>query len=179
MRISKNVSFSSILPRNDKGATLMKIENLYPAIKQKLNLYHNVEFIDNEPSFRLADGSPNESYFLKDKIHLTYNGSERLITNLNLPAKVKRRQRYQYYNNYNQSSQQQQIYNTYSYSQPEPSSYSSQIPSVMAQELRSSEITCRYCNFQGHTAMSCPGTAQFTCFRCRQNGHIQRFCTSS
>ena len=179
LRISKNVSFSSILPRNDKGATLLKIENVNPAIKQKLNPYHNVEFIDNEPSFRLADGSPNESYFLKDKIHLTYNGSERLIKNLNLPAKVKRRQRYQYNNNYNQRSQQQQIYNTYSYSQPEPSSYYSQIPSVMAQEVRSSEITCRYCNFQGHTAMSCPRTAQFTCFRCRQKGHIQRFCTSS
>ena len=44
----------------------------------------DVSFVNNDPSFHLADGSINDGYIMKDGVHLTYNAVNKLARNLNL-----------------------------------------------------------------------------------------------
>ena len=77
-KISPVVTISSITPRTDDGAAQLKAESLNILIKQYTNQTQDVQFIDNDNSFRLADRSPNDGYLI-DGHHLSYSGSERLI----------------------------------------------------------------------------------------------------
>ena len=43
-----------------------------------------VQYITHDPSFRLADGQPNDGYLLADDLHLSNRGSNRLVKNLGL-----------------------------------------------------------------------------------------------
>ena len=43
-----------------------------------------VQYITHDPSFRLADGQPNDGYLLADDLHLSNRGSNRLVENLGL-----------------------------------------------------------------------------------------------
>ena len=42
------------------------------------------EFIDNDGSFNLSDQTPNEAFYVKDKVHLNYLGTDKLIKNLGI-----------------------------------------------------------------------------------------------
>ena len=44
-------------------------------------------FIDNTPSFHLADGNVNDGYYLNDRIHLTHKATDKLALNLKLNIK--------------------------------------------------------------------------------------------
>ena len=44
--------------------------------------------INNDESFKLSNGSANDGYILKDKVHLTYSGTNRLAKNLDLKPKT-------------------------------------------------------------------------------------------
>ena len=48
--------------------------------------------IDNDGSFKLADQSPNEAFYVADNVHLNYQGNIKLIKNLGIEnyALVKR-----------------------------------------------------------------------------------------
>ena len=69
--------------------TLQKILDVNPEIEQMCSQTEEVRFINyNDVSFRLSDGSPNNGFFIHDQTHLKYKGTERLIKNLSLSARV-------------------------------------------------------------------------------------------
>ena len=80
---SKSTTVSSICPR-------MKPENIKGTIDavnaglQGLCEDEDVSFVNNDPSFHLADGSINDGYIMKDGVHLTYNAVNKLTRNLHL-----------------------------------------------------------------------------------------------
>jgi regulator of replication initiation timing len=107
-KIAKNVTLSSILPRHDTGPTELKVENVNPELRKLCEQNSQVSYVNNDGSFRLADGSPNDAFFLQDKTHLTYKGTERLIKNLTIPALVRRRTRqYRPKQDYNRNNERQ------------------------------------------------------------------------
>jgi regulator of replication initiation timing len=93
-KISNSVHVSSILPRTDDPTSNLKGENANISIKKLCEDTPGAHFIDNDGTFRLADSSPNDALLLNDGKHLSYKGSEKLIQNLKISAKVSRNQRF-------------------------------------------------------------------------------------
>ena len=46
-----------------------------------------MSFVDNSSSFHLADGNINDGYYLNNRVHLTYKGTNKLSSNLQLKLK--------------------------------------------------------------------------------------------
>ena len=82
-KCSGNVILSSIPPRVDKNATLTKIDKINNFIKKK-NIQYNCKFINNDAFFKLADGSTHDSLLMADKVHLTWQATNRLAKHLQL-----------------------------------------------------------------------------------------------
>ncbi len=78
------VYLSSILPRSDERADMVKIDTL----KQMITILANeegVEFINNDKKFRYRDDIIDEQMLLPgDQLHMTNAGITRLLNNLGL-----------------------------------------------------------------------------------------------
>jgi hypothetical protein len=79
------VTVSSVCPRGDEhqeNVTLLNIGllDLCGAL--------NVDFVDNDTTFLLRDGTINDAYIIGDGPHLTKNGTNRLARNLKLKMKT-------------------------------------------------------------------------------------------
>jgi lysophospholipase L1-like esterase/uncharacterized coiled-coil protein SlyX len=83
---ARNVTVSSICPRICSDEVKSRIDAVNAGI-QILSAEENVNFVDNTPSFYLKDDSVNDAYLLKDGIHLTYRGTNKLAQNLRLNFK--------------------------------------------------------------------------------------------
>ena len=75
--ISKKIVFSSVLPRTDDGPTQLKLENFNLSLKELCNNSQNVNFVDNDCYFKVADGSTNDALLLNDGLHLSFKGTEK------------------------------------------------------------------------------------------------------
>jgi len=80
---TKSLTVSSICPRLLPTDIKSKIDTVNAGL-QCLCIDENVSFMNNDPSFYLADGTVNDAYLLKDGVHLTYNAVNKLAKNLNL-----------------------------------------------------------------------------------------------
>lgn len=79
---SHNVTISSILPRTDKELKI-KTKNVNEKLKEMCdNDGHS--FIDNDPSFFLMNGLPNEANLTNDGLHLTKPGVDSLMKSLGI-----------------------------------------------------------------------------------------------
>ena len=79
------VTISGICPRLKPAG----VDKTIKAVNEELQLLCEVkgaDFIDNAPSFTLADGSINDGYLLADGIHLTRTAVNKLAANLKLHA---------------------------------------------------------------------------------------------
>ena len=86
---SESVHIASITPRNDDDAHKAKLEKMNELL---VNICRTAEvnFIDNDKNFRYRDGSIDESLLLAgDKLHLSSNGTKKLLSNLGLEGKAK------------------------------------------------------------------------------------------
>ena len=145
------------------------------------NQTEKVRFINNDGSFRLSDGSPNDGFFIHDQTHLTYKGTERLIKNLSLSARVRRRNRPSFIRpSSGQSSNSRNYHNSVTHENPSSRAppIMNQTAPLMSQVVQRQGPTCRNCSLQGHYTLNCPKTARMTCYKCFQVGHPQRFCPS-
>jgi hypothetical protein len=88
-KLSKNISFSSILPRTDNDSSNIKIKDVNDSIRTWCN-QNSVAFVDNDCTFLTADKSPNDALLL-DGLHLNDKGTEKLIKNFNIAASPRRR----------------------------------------------------------------------------------------
>ena len=80
---SVSVAVSSVCPRNKPGAVMERISALNAGLKVLCDDLE-VEFIDNDPTFHLQDGSINDGYMLPDGVHLTKAATDKLVTNFKL-----------------------------------------------------------------------------------------------
>ena len=82
------VTVSSVCPRvrTDKPDLKDKIDTVNAGL-QMLCQDEGVSFVDNTPSFHLADGSINDGYLLSDGVHLTRAATDKLTRNLKLKVK--------------------------------------------------------------------------------------------
>ena len=173
LKMSDNVVLSSILPRTDNGPAQLKGENLNLKLKTVCDQTDKVTFCDNDGSFRLANGSPNDALLMPQGHHLNFRGSEQLIKNLNIPARVRRRQPTQpnpwrsYPNSTGQSRRPPLLPSPSQYQINKMWNYRNQPPP---------NLTCTNCNLSGHTAYSCPKTANILCYQCRSVCHRQKDC---
>ena len=84
---TSNIVVSSIPPRKDKEENQKRIEALNSSLKD-MSARLQVTYVDNDLSFKLADGDINDGYLLpSDGLHLTKQGTNKLAKNLQLPVK--------------------------------------------------------------------------------------------
>ena len=67
---AKSVTVSSVCPRDISSDVKKCIESVNAGL-QVMCTEEDATFIDNNPSFHLADGNVNDGYYLNDRIHLT------------------------------------------------------------------------------------------------------------
>ena len=117
-----------------------------PEIEQMCSQTQKVRFINNDVSFRLSDGSPNNGFFIHDQTHLKYKGTERLIKTYSLSARVRCRNRPSFIRpSSGQSSNSRNYHNCVTYE-----NRSNQPAPLMSQVVQRQGPTCRNCRLQGH-----------------------------
>ena len=90
-KIADKVVLSSILPRTDNSTAHLKGENINPQFRNLCMRMPKVHFIDNDKNFRLADASPNDAYVDLSGLHLSKQGTQQLIKNLEVKAVFRKR----------------------------------------------------------------------------------------
>ena len=81
--VSSSVAVSSVCARNRGDAVAQKISSLNAGLKVTCDDI-GAEFIDNDPSFYLQDGTINDRYLLPDSVHLSRAATNKLVSNLKL-----------------------------------------------------------------------------------------------
>ena len=81
--IKKAKSMSSICPRLDTVDVQRKIELTNTALKNLCDT-HSCRFVNNDNFFKLADKTVNDSLLMRDRVHLTWQPSNKLALNLKL-----------------------------------------------------------------------------------------------
>ena len=80
----RRIIVSGLLPR--KGINLEPYNEQLKAICEE----NNIEFINNFDDFLYASGELPATYFHKDKLHLNFNGTKKLLSNVDKTCKVTR-----------------------------------------------------------------------------------------
>ena len=80
---TESVVVSSISPRADRAEWQSCTESVNAELME-LCKSQEVDFINNDSIFRLQDNTINDGYLLRDGLHLTFKGSEKLAANLKL-----------------------------------------------------------------------------------------------
>ena len=78
---NKRINISSIPPRSDSEKYQEHID-VINACLSTIASDNGVSFINNDMTFKLNDGSPNDGYLQSDGIHLSFRGTNRLAKNL-------------------------------------------------------------------------------------------------
>ena len=81
--LADSVTICSVCPRQRSAEVSACIAALNAGLVD-LCCEMEVEFLDNDPSFYLKDGSLNDGYLLPDKVHLTRAATNRLVSNMKL-----------------------------------------------------------------------------------------------
>ena len=79
----EDVIISSIPPRTDKEHYQQNIDLLNGLLLSHAE-EEGITFINNDTTFKLSDGSPNDGYLMNDGVLLTESGTNRLAKNLKL-----------------------------------------------------------------------------------------------
>ena len=179
LEIDDKVVLSSILPRTDNPVAEQKGVEVNIKLKSLCEQTDKVKYCDNDGSFRLADGSINDALLMPQGHHLNYRGSEKLAKNLQIEAKLCRKQPTQQWRPQMVSHDRR------------PSMYSSRQPPLLPNPAyhhnRSTSIwnsqafpaptgVCTNCKLPGHSAYNCPRTVNVLCYKCRSTGHRQKDC---
>ena len=82
------VTMSSICPRLDTVDVQRKIELTDTALKNLCDT-HSCRFVNNDNFFKLADKTVNDSLLMRDRVHLTWQPSNKLALNLKLKTTEK------------------------------------------------------------------------------------------
>jgi len=154
------VTVSSVLPRTDKDVK-DRTDSINTLLKSKC-LESDVRFVDQDQNFRYADGSVDKSSFVRDGVHLSWQGTQKLIGNLGLKLKKK-------------SAQE-------AHHQPTAPNHRPWLPQNQQRirrggnATRETQIRCFYCAEPGHTRETCGHGRPVKCNSCHRMGHKAKYC---
>ena len=160
------VIISSIPPRKDDTGRQSRVSALNAALITVAN-DTGATYVDNDQTFKLADGQINDGYLQNDGLHLSKNGTNSLFRNLKLTVKtehstvVTRSQRQnQYWPNANRNR------NYYQQRTPRPSKTTAQ----------SNDRGCYNCGELNHISSNCRHGSRIRCHTCQKLGHKSKYC---
>ena len=131
-------------------------------------------YINNDTSFKLADGSINDGYLLRDGLHLSKQGTNRLVRNLSLkiksdhvndvtkPAWKKSLKA----NETDRSQNAHQKHRTHKTNQNHRNLPQHQDP----------QYGCKNCGEYNHSSSNCRHGKRLQCHSCERLGHKSKFC---
>ena len=157
--IASKVTLSSILPRPAKANFHLKSDHVNEAIKKICDNQPEIEFKDNDGTFKLQDSTPNLGYYVSDGVHLTDAGTTSLIKNLGLDSKCSVKQKLW--------RDPGKVTHHQSYVRSKPSSIA---------DRTGRNVRCWNCNESGHTYHSCRHPAKVVCYSCGVPGHKSNRC---
>lgn len=179
-----DIVVSSILPRTDIPAVEESIAELNSELHKLCQLDEDVQFIDNDCTFRLRDGSVNCG-FLHDGLHLTKEGTRSLAKNLGLQscneqemycrpycgtsklltAETSNNKGADVYPAPNQRRIPQHRYQSRSYNN-----------TLNSRRYTRDGPTCWHCGEGNHLQKDCRHAAPLTCRLCGRQGHKEKCC---
>ena len=155
-----SVKVSSILPCLNNTKVQAKIDEVNSAAYSICNEL-KVEYIQNDPSFRLADGDVNEGFYTDDGKHLNQAGSRKLAKTLKLEHKV-------------DISMGQPWKSVPPKNKPMPPKQAQ--PASRKPPRLQQKAPCYNCGENNHTSNICKFRKRVTCYSCGAQGHKGHNC---
>ena len=115
-------------------------------------------FVDNDPQFRLRNGSVDSSLLLRDGVHLTFTGCDKLLESAKLT-------------NYCYTKRKTRI--------PNPSTRhfdNRGRRNQINRAIRQPAVRCYYCGESGHIQRVCRHGTPVQCWTCGDWGHKAQLC---
>ena len=184
-----SVTFSSVLPVL-KRADMQHLEDINRQMKEICDELQ-VQFVDNDSNFTFRDGTVDSAAYLKDGLHLSESGVNRLMSNLGLPERQPRQptQQQQQQQHQQQKHQQQKQHRQQQRQQPQQpnadnTSHRGHRASTGNDDDGNWELIerkhshqrrtlgqCSKCGESNHVTATCRHTHRVECRQCGQLGH--------
>ena len=185
----KHVRIVSIPPRSD-STDYQEHVDILNACLSTISRDEGVTFVNNDPTFKLSDGTPNDGYLLSDGFHLNTRGTNRLVHNMQLSvsnkvtngniAKPKRPQKS---TNQNISSGNWQGQVNSKRNRWQQNSNKSLIDNRKSDNFSQEEYLapqtdrrCWFCGETNHVSHNCRHGRKITCYTCQGQGHKAKDC---
>ena len=183
-----DVVIGSVPPRSDSKDHQQRVDALNAALTTVAS-DTGATFVDHNVYFKMSTGEVNEDYLCSDRVHMSRQGTNRLIKNLNVPTKANHRndvtkssdvvksptsspknngwmtQRGRDYGNQKQSSVRQNR-NQQNYDHQH-------------RQYNQQERGCHNCGERNHSVKNCKYDSKLRCHTCGKYGHKYRHCWTS
>ena len=173
-----------ICPRLTSEATRDTIDATNAGLIVMCSEEEQVSYVDNTTSFKLADGSANDGYYLADGIHITRAGTNKLAKNLNLrlmdQAEGACRNSTQSPSNstgIHDISKRPTQHSRRNHTPSDDDGWHTQVSRRHRGTRRDSR--CQYGGEEGHDSGTCRHGRPVVCHTCNHTGHKAKFCGSS
>ena len=162
---ASKITVSSILPRPKEPAVHLKMDHVNEQIKKLCQDTPKYNFVDNDGSFKLADMTPNEAFFV-DGVHTSFLGTKKLVSNLGLSDICNiTRSREGYAKSSGTVRTEHQL--------------SSKRYHIHSDRRDGQQVRCYTYEEPGHISRTCRLKQQIRCFICGILGHKSSRCTFS
>ena len=178
-----NITISSIPPRSDDTVAQEHIE-IINANLSAIATENGVHFVNQDDTFKLRDGTPNDGYLVADGPKLSVKGTNKLCANLKIPVKSKTSRNVCRTNNSKHAER-----NSFKTNDNPPDNDSQTWQVVQRRRQRpskrndtyqqSSSSRCWNCYENNHVSRNCRFSSPIRCHTCGILGHKSKFCSYS
>jgi lysophospholipase L1-like esterase len=185
---ASNVHVVSIPPRTDSAQAMEHVDRANGCVA---SLAHemSIAMVNNEQCFKLANGSVNDAYLLRDGLHLSYCGTRRIVSNMGLPLKnsaqgdpVKRNRgsvgshRHSFQPAPRRAPEQNQTHGSSAQSFNSNESFDRRRLISHPRHQHPQKSPCHFCGEQNHASNNCRYGRPIVCYSCKAQGHKARSC---
>ncbi|CAH1778114.1 unnamed protein product [Owenia fusiformis] len=186
--IAKSISVSSICPRTDNANAHTTAQAVNAELQVLCENMENTNFVNNDSSFILQDGTVNEGFLNRDGLHLAPSGTNRLVYNMGLTKKVKSVTK-PWNNHFHRNSQQNSHAHKDPGTRPQPSISPPPRVHIAGNNLslrqgnrktpNNSRPACFKCGEASHLASTCWHPGPVRCYSCSMLGHKTHKCPNN